>query len=255
MSGRALSFGSVAEAYELHRPDYPVEVVDTVLDYAGRRVASALEIGAGTGKATRAFAARDIAVTATEPDAAMLAVLGRHVPDSVRTLRATFEDLPMIARYDLVYAAAALHWTRPEGRWERVASLLVPGGVFASFGGPVRLADPALEEALRSAREPYLADDEVPPPDGTPADSPLQWPGSELEASEWFGDVRQVLVERRSTVPAVDFVGLLSTVSAYLELDPDVRDTVLRRIHGVLPDRVAVAADITLHLARRVSDA
>ena len=30
MSGRALSFGSVAEAYELHRPDYPVEVVDTV---------------------------------------------------------------------------------------------------------------------------------------------------------------------------------------------------------------------------------
>ena len=213
MSGRALSFGSVAEAYELYRPDYPVEVVDTVLDYAGRRVASALEIGAGTGKATRAFAARDIAVTATEPDAAMLAVLGRHVPDSVRTVRATFEDLPMIARYDLVYAAAALHWTRPEGRWERVASLLVPGGVFASFGGPVRLADPALEEALRSAREPYLADDEVPPPDGTPADSPLQWPGSELEASEWFDDVRQVLVERRSTVPAVDFVGLLSTVS------------------------------------------
>ena len=95
----------------------------------------------------------------------------------------------------------------------------------------------------------------VPPPDGTPADSPLQWPGSELEASEWFDDVCQVQVERRSTVPAVDFVGLLSTVSAYLELDPDVRDTVLRRIHGVLPDRVAVAADITLHLARRVSDA
>ena len=50
-------------------------------------------------------------------------------------------------------------------------------------------------------------------------------------------------------------MGLLSTVSAYLELDPDVRDTVLRRIHGVLPDRVAVAADITLHLARRAPDA
>ena len=255
MSSRALSFGSAASDYERFRPAYPAAVVDEVLAYAGRAVASALEIGAGTGKATRVFAARDIAVTATEPDAAMLAVLGRHVPDSVRTVRATFEDVPMTTRYDLVYAAAALHWTRPEGRWERVASLLVPGGVFASFGGPVRLADPALEEALCSAREPYLPDDEVPSPDGTPADSPLQWPGSELEASEWFDDVRQVLVERRSTVPAVDFVGLLSTVSAYLELDPDVRDTVLRRIHGVLPDRVAVAADITLHLARRVSDA
>ncbi len=255
MSSRALSFGSAASEYERFRPAYPVAVVDEVLAYAGHAVATALEIGAGTGKATRVFAAHDISVTATEPDAAMLAVLGRHVPGSVRIVRATFEDLPTIVRYDLVYAAAALHWTRPEGRWERVASLLVPGGVFASFGGPVRLADPALEEALRSAREPYLADDEVPPPDGTPADSPLQWPGSELEASEWFDDVRQVLVERRSTVPAVDFVGLLSTVSAYLELDPDVRNIVLQRIQGVLPDRVAVAADITLHLARRVRDA
>jgi SAM-dependent methyltransferase len=254
VSSRALSFGSAASAYERFRPAYPGAVVDEVLAYAGHPVATALEIGAGTGKATRVFAARDIAVTATEPDAAMLAVLGRHVPDSVRTVRATFEDLSMIARYDLVYAAAALHWTRPQGRWERVASLLVPGGVFASFGGPVRLADPALEEAVRTAREPYLADDEVPPPDGTPADSPLQWPGTELEKSEWFVDVRQVLVERRSTVPAADFVGLLSTVSAYLELDPDVRDTVLRRIRGVLPDPVAVAADITLHLARRAGD-
>ncbi|WP_457192072.1 class I SAM-dependent methyltransferase [Nocardioides sp. P5_E3] len=255
MSSRALIFGSAASDYERFRPAYPAAVVDEVLAYAGRAVASALEIGAGTGKATRVFAARDIAVTATEPDAAMLAVLGRHVPDSVRTVRATFEDVPMTTRYDLVYAAASLHWTRPEGRWERVASLLVPGGVFASFGGPVRLADPALEEALCSAREPYLADDEVPPPDGTPADSLMQWPGSELEASEWFDDVRQVLVERRSTVPAADFVGLLSTVSAYLGLDPAVRGIVMQRIHDVLPEQVDVVGDITLHLARLASDA
>ena len=249
-----MSFGSAASGYERFRPAYPGAVVDHVLAYAGHAVANALEIGAGTGKATRLFAAYDLAVTATEPDSAMLAELGRHVPDSVRTVRATFEELPLITRYDLVYAAAALHWTRSEGRWERVASLLVPGGVFASFGGPARLADPVLEEALRAAREPYLADDEVPPPDGTPASSAVQWPGTELEASEWFDDVRQVVLERRTTLPAADFVGLLSTVSAYLELDPDVRNTVLRRIHDVLPDRVAVDADITLHLARRVGD-
>lgn len=255
MTSRALRFGSAASTYERFRPDYPGAVVDEVLAYAGPGVADALEIGAGTGKATRVFAAYGIAVTATEPDAAMLAELERHVPDRVRTAQATFEDLPLTTRYDLVYAAAALHWTRPEGRWERVASLLVPGGVFASFGGPTRLADPALEEAVRTAREPYLADDEVPSPDGTPADSALQWPGTELEASELFTDVRQVVLERRSTVPAGDFVGVLSTVSAYLELDRDVRDTVLRRIRGVLPDRVAVEADMTLHLARRVSDA
>ncbi|MGW1675046.1 hypothetical protein [Streptomyces sp. NPDC002324] len=56
MSGRALSFGVVAEAYERFRPGYPVELFDMVMAYAGHPVRTALEIGAGTGKATRLFA-------------------------------------------------------------------------------------------------------------------------------------------------------------------------------------------------------
>jgi Uncharacterized protein containing piwi/argonaute domain len=68
--------------------------------------------------------------------------LRKHVPTNVTTVQATFEDLRPGGRYGLVYAAAALHWTNPEGRWSRMAALLEPGGVFASFGGPVRLADP-----------------------------------------------------------------------------------------------------------------
>ena len=56
MVERALSFGAVASAYERYRPGYPDELVDEVLAYAGRPVRTALEVGAGTGKATRAFA-------------------------------------------------------------------------------------------------------------------------------------------------------------------------------------------------------
>ena len=68
MYGRALSFGVVAEAYERFRPAYPVELLDMVMTYAGRPVRTALEIGAGTGKATRLFAQRGVMVTAVEPD-------------------------------------------------------------------------------------------------------------------------------------------------------------------------------------------
>jgi trans-aconitate methyltransferase len=73
MYGRALSFGVVAEAYERFRPAYPVELFDMVMACAGRPVRTALEIGAGTGKATRLFAQRGVTVTAVEPDGAMLA--------------------------------------------------------------------------------------------------------------------------------------------------------------------------------------
>jgi trans-aconitate methyltransferase len=248
---RALTFGSVAETYERYRPGYPDEVVETVLAYAARPVATALEIGAGTGKATRVFANHGVRVTATDPDAAMLAELVKHVPASVRPVRATFEELPLTTTYDLVYAAAALHWTRPEGRWERAAALLEPGGVVASFGAPRDLADPVVEEALRVAGTPWLQEVDVPSPDGTPEDSALQWPSTELAASELFTDVTQVVLEQRTTVSARDYVGLLSTVSAFLVLSPADRQAALASILEALPVEVDVVGDIRLHLARK----
>lgn len=241
----------MASAYERFRPDYPDELVDQVVGYAGRPVRTALEIGAGTGKATRVFAGRGIAVTATDPDPAMLTELRKHVPTTTTTVEATFEALPLTtAVYDLVFAAASLHWTKPDRRWQRLASMLEPEGIFASFGGQVHLADPDVEQRVRVARSPYLPDDESPSPDGTPADSPMQWPGTELARSDHFTDVRQSSIERRMTAPARDYVGHLSTVSAYLALPHPLRKDVLGRILEVLPEEVSLIADITLHLAR-----
>jgi SAM-dependent methyltransferase len=253
MPRRALSFGSVAEAYERFRPGYPRELFDLVVRYAGRPISGALEIGAGTGKATRLFAGRGVAVTATDPDEGMLAELRKHVPANVRTARAAFEELPTSQSYELVYAAAALHWTSPLRRWRRMAALLEPGAVVASFGGPFRPADRAVEETVHAARAPFLADDEVPSPDGTPPEHDMQWPGTELRQSAWFVDVRQYVIERRLMLSGSDYVGYLSTVSAYLELPDSAREQALGRISRVLPDAVEVTADIFIHLARRGS--
>lgn len=254
VADRGLSFGAVAEAYERFRPEYPDELFDAVASYAGQPIRTALEIGAGTGKATRLFARRGVTVTATEPDPAMLAELVKHVPANVTAVQAAFESLPLGERYGLVYAAAALHWTNPEGRWERVAALLEPGGVFASFGGPAQLADPAVRDAVSAARAPFLRSDGVPSPDGTPPDQVMQWPGTELERSEWFTGVQQSVIERRLTLTARGYLDHVSTISAYLELPEAEREQVFRQIAAVLPDTVEIAADISLHLARRQSD-
>ena len=248
---RALRFGSVAEAYERFRPGYPAELAGLVLAYAGRPVRTVLEIGAGTGKATRCFARPGVAVTATDPDPAMLAELRKHVPAGVRTVQAAFEDLPLDSRHDLVFAAAALHWTAPEGRWSRMADLVAPGGVFANCGGAVQLADPAVEAAVQAARAPFLDSHEIPSPDGTPPERAMQWPGTELRRSEWFHDVRQSVLPHRLTLTAGDYVGYLSTVSAYLQLPEQPRQQVYDRILRALPETVEITADITVHLARR----
>ncbi|MGC4868283.1 class I SAM-dependent methyltransferase [Micromonospora sp. DT53] len=254
MSARAQSFGMVAEQYERYRPGYPAELVDLVLSYADRPIRTALEVGAGTGKATRLFAGAGVTVTATEPDEAMLAELRKHVPAGVETVRAAFEDLRPGVTYHLVYAAAALHWTTPEGRWPRVAALLEPGGVFASFGGPRKLVDPAVADAVRAARAPFLESDEIPSPDGTPPGQAMQWPGTELERSKLFTDVRQTVIERRLTMSARDYVGHLSTISAYLTLPTSTQEQVFNQIERILPDTVELSADLIVHLARRRTD-
>lgn len=252
MPERSRSFGAVAAAYERFRPGYPEELVDAVLAFAGRRVRTAFEIGAGTGKATRVFAARGIRVTASDPDPAMLAELRLHVPSSVEIVVGTLEDIALDRTVDLVFAAGALHWTRGEGRWDRVAALLRDGGVLASFGGPVERADPRVARAVREARAPFLADDDMLPPEGTAvADGPVRWPGNELLRDARFTDVRQLVMPRRLHLSADDFVGVLSTVSAYLVLPEEHRRRTLEAIRQVLPETVEMVADVVLHLARR----
>lgn len=246
---RSLSFGAVAEQYERFRPGYPDVLVDRIFEYSTGRLAAAVEIGAGTGKATRLIAGRGIAVTALEPDREMLAVLALQTAgDPVSLMHSTFEAFTGTGPFDLLFAAAAWHWTDPATRWDRSAALVRPGGTLAFFGGPWRLADGAVREAVVGARTGILPDDEIHSPT-RPGE--LEWPGSELVADPRFTDVREELIPRGSTIGADEYVGCLSTVSAYLMLDPDVRATLLGRIREVLPERVEIDAAITLHLARR----
>ena len=80
----------------------------------------------------------------------------------------------------------------------------------------------------------------------------MQWPSTEMSTSGLFTDGRQVVIEQRTTVSARDYVGLLSTVSAYLELEPADREAALDSVLAVLPAQVHVVGDIRLHLARKV---
>jgi hypothetical protein len=56
------------------------------------------------------------------------------------------------------------------------------------------------------------------------------------------------------TMSARDYVGHLSTISAYLELPIWEQEQVYSLIMQVLPETVEIVADITVHLARRRSE-
>jgi SAM-dependent methyltransferase len=217
---------TAAESYERFRPGYPDEIVDRALSYAGRPVRTAIELGAATGKATRAFASRGIHVTALEPDPVMFAVLEREtvgmpVDPSPRTLK-TYDGPPA----DLVYAAERV----PSRGWDRVARVLVPGGVLVLFRSRVRPLDPGVRVA--EPRESSITDAV---PDG-------------------LADVEEHHLTRHLVMPPREFVGYLSTTGVYADLTAEQRQEMLRRTAEALPAQVRVEASVTLVLARRHED-
>lgn len=249
---RALSFGPVAEDYEAYRPGYDRSLLELIMNAADRPVQTALEIGAGTGKATRAVAGAGIAVTATEPDPAMLQVLRRECAGlPVRSLQSTFEELAVddLGTFDLLYAAAALHWTEPEGRWDRAAALVRPGGLLAFFGGPTELADPETAKIEQEVTGPALHTSA--PPGPTEQVDGMQWPGHELAADDRFTDVVEQRLRRLLDYDRDDYIALLNTVSAFRQLAADVRETVFAELQRRMPERVTVNADLMVHTARR----
>lgn len=255
MRERGLVFGTEAEAYERHRLGYPETVADLVLAYAAPPVAEALEVGAGTGKATTLFARRGVAVTACEPDPDMAGVLRRTSEGlPVTVVVSTFEALRADGhrRVDLLFSASAWHWTDPAVRWDRTAELLRPGGTVALFGSGragSRLVDPALQDAVADVRR-ALVPDETRATEGRGA-SGTWWPGSELELDDRFTDVEEHDLARVVRRTRAEHLAVLGTLSAYLQLPVADRRALLERIGARLPDEVEVDAAVRLHLARR----
>jgi ubiquinone/menaquinone biosynthesis C-methylase UbiE len=129
-SVRALVFGTAAGVYERSRPGYPVEAVRDLL---GDRPVDVLDLGAGTGKLTRALVAAGHRTVAADPDAGMLAQLRLVLPD-VETYRAPAESLPFPdGSFDGVVAGQAAHWFDPDVAMPEIARVLRPGGRLGLF--------------------------------------------------------------------------------------------------------------------------
>ena len=123
------AFGRTAREYELGRPLWPEELLDRVcseLDLDA--TAAVLDLGAGTGKLTRALVPRFARVIAVEPDAAMLGVLKDVVPGA-EALLGSGEAIPVgDGEVDAVFSAEAFHWFASDESVAEIRRVLRPHG-------------------------------------------------------------------------------------------------------------------------------
>ncbi len=173
-------FDALVDAYDAARPAYPEALYDALEPLAGRHV---VDVGAGTGIATRAMQARGARVTAVDLGEEML----RRLSQRSRTpaLTADAHRLPLRdATADLVTYAQAFHWLRPAEALAEASRVLRPDGRIAVWWNDVDAGDQAWWQAqqlrLEAANPAYHRDYRR-------IDDPL--PGAQYHEIRWVRDI------------------------------------------------------------------
>lgn len=222
-AGRGV-FGENAAGYDSARLGYPTEIYDRIFTRVGKIEHPAiLEIGAGTGLASRDLLARcPSMMVAVEPDAQMAGFLASMLGAAAElTIRnCPFEDAVLSpASFDLAAAAASFHWLEPVPALAKVRTALKPGGVIALWWNVYRAT--GIGDEFADALSPLLDGLALPPSEGECIHHSLNAERYRnlLEAGG-FGRVEHTILRRERILGASEMRALYETYS-FVRLLPD----------------------------------
>ncbi|MGW5365183.1 methyltransferase domain-containing protein [Actinopolymorpha pittospori] len=215
-NAQASSFGTAAEAYERGRPPYPPEAVTWLVPGHAKTV---VDLGAGTGKLTRALRAPGREVVAVEPSAGMRERFSQVLPD-VTVLEGTGESIPLPDwSVDALVCAQAWHWVDPQRAVPEVGRVLRPGGRLGLVWNLRDVSVPWVAELDRILRDYAAAPTE---------DRQVERVGAP------FGPVERQDFRWTYPMTADDAMDMVASRSYVITLEPAIREELLGRVRALL---------------------
>ena len=255
------TFDVAADMYDRARPESPDALFDALIELADARPGDhVLEIGCGTGQATRPLSARGFRITCLEIGAKLAAVARRNLGpyEGVHVINESFEAWPPPhgATYDVVLAATSWHWIDPGAKYRKAWELLRPGGHLAFWSAAHVFPDDG-DPFFRGIQEVYDEIGHGLPPDATyPRPGDLSDNKSEVEGTGLFDVVAIRHFDWETTHDAEGYIELLRTFSGHISMEPWQRDRLFTEIRRRLAERpdglVRRSWGAVLHVARRL---
>jgi len=248
----------MAESYDLGRPGYPEELVEETVKMSGiTRDGRILEIGCGTGQATRPFARRGYRMVCLEPGPHLARLARRNLADfpAVAVREERLEDWPLEPQsFDLVLAATSLHHVAPDYRYAKGAKALKTGGSLAVFANHPGQEDPGFRAELDEIYLRWRGQEEAKHFAEQTLERRIKYTTDEIDQSGLFGGVETVQRPWTVEFDIPRYMAILDSDSGRLKHPPqsqeglkrDIALAVTRRGGTVRRGYVAV-----LHLVRR----
>ncbi len=130
------TFNNDPALYNQIRPAYPEALVEDVVEICGlKHTSRILDVGCGTGQASKPFIEKGYKLTGIDLGEDMIAYAQTKFREqqNAEFIRAEFEKWNGKEKFDLIISATAFHWIDPEIGYKKAASLLKNNGYLAIY--------------------------------------------------------------------------------------------------------------------------
>lgn len=253
---KRFTFNEDVVNYDRWRPKYCKELFEDIMEYAQlNQEMKAIEVGIGTGQATKPFLLKGCEVTAIELGANLAEYTKEKYSGykNLNVLNTTFEEFEYEEdSIDLLYSATAFHWIPENISYPKVMKMLKPKGTLAVFWNRPFAAreDDELHRKIQAIYKKYRSSNRK----IIENDVEKYKQRAETIQSYGFSEVETKLYHQTRVFTADDYIALLNTYSDHRSMEKDIKEEFEKAIKSAILDcgnRLHIYDTMDLYLARK----